>query len=127
MPQARKNKPVFNPKGPFVCGKKFIAEGKEFKPGDNFDVSHRAISVRRLKAMYDHNMIKMKPNGTAAIEEPKGPAIEGGADSVPYVREHLTAMSKPEVVKICKANDLPHDGEKSVLIERILEAGLKAE
>jgi hypothetical protein len=69
---AKTKRQPFTPRGPFVVARPFRWEGRDYKPGEDFEARRMAVNQRRLQLLYDAKSIDVKgdylPTGDADAE-----------------------------------------------------------
>lgn len=72
---AKTQRQPFTPRGPFVVARPFRWEGRDYKPGEDFNAQRMAVNQRRLRLLYDAKSIDVKgdyvPAEPEAAEENK--------------------------------------------------------
>jgi hypothetical protein len=64
---------VFDATKPVIARKKFIANGRHYKPGDEFDWRRQAVDQRRVVQMFTMGMLRHKGLNEELIDAPKAP------------------------------------------------------
>ena len=103
---------TFNPNEPVVVRRHFVAAGRHFKIGDDFDWKRLAVDQRRVKQLYDVGKLMHRALATAQrpAPEPKpepvtpAPTIEQEVQDEDIHNAALDAAPDPEPV-----DDEPQD------------------
>lgn len=57
---AKTQRQPFTPRGPFIVARPFRWEGRDYKPGEDFEAKRMAVNQRRLQLLYDAKNIDVK-------------------------------------------------------------------
>ena len=108
---AKTQRQPFTPRGPFVVARPFRWEGRDFKPGEDFNAQRMAVNQRRLRLLYDAKSIDVKgdyvPTEPEAVEDTKV--------------QDLTKLDKKELMALAAERGLTIDDKatKAQIIEAL--------
>lgn len=101
---AKTQRQPFTPRGPFVVARPFRWEGRDYKPGEDFNAQRMAVNQRRLRLLYDAKSIDVKgdyvPAEPEAAEENK---VQG-----------LTKLDKKELMALAAERGVDGDVHRPV-------------
>lgn len=66
---AKTQRQPFTPRGPFIVARPFRWEGRDYKPGEDFNATRMAVNQRRLRLLYDAKSIDVKTDYLPEPEE----------------------------------------------------------
>lgn len=93
----------FNPAQPLVVRRFFVAAGRHFKIGDEFDWKRMAIDLRRVKLLYEAGKLMHREDATAQNPLPKpkaeAPVAQVTEDEVIEAVVETTAEPETETVE----------------------------
>ena len=93
---AKTQRQPFTPRGPFVVARPFRWEGRDYKPGEDFNAARIAVNQRRLRLLYDAKNIDVK--GDYLPQQPE--AEIKTVDLSKLKKEELMAMAAERGVTI---------------------------
>lgn len=92
----------FDPSRPLVARKKFTANGRTFKPQDEFPWQRMAVALRRARQMFDAGLVRHD-----VVEPSRGESRQGMAEStLDSTEKHSEIESLPDIDSIDKLADL---------------------
>ena len=88
---AKTKRQPFTPRGPFVVARPFRWEGRDYKPGEDFEARRMAVNQRRLQLLYDAKNIDVK--GDYLPQQSDAEAEVKSTDLSKLKKEELVAMA----------------------------------
>ena len=106
---------TFNPSEPVVVRRHFVAAGRHFKIGDDFDWKRMSVDQRRVRQLYEAGKLMHRDMGTAqrpAPEEKDRPAAPTSASESPAQIEATQGTASDAAIDAAlaaPADDEPQD------------------
>lgn len=88
---AKTQRQPFTPRGPFVVARPFRWEGRDYKPGEDFNAQRMAVNKRRLQLLYDAKSIDVKGDYLPAA--PETADDNGALDLTKLDKKELLALA----------------------------------
>ena len=88
---AKTQRQPFTPRGPFVVARPFRWEGRDYKPGEDFNAQRMAVNQRRLRLLYDAKSIDVK--GDYVPAEPEVAEENKAQDLTKLDKKELLALA----------------------------------
>lgn len=88
---AKTQRQPFTPRGPFVVARPFRWEGRDYKPGEDFNAQRMAVNQRRLRLLYDAKSIDVK--GDYVPAEPEAAEENKAQDLTKLDKKELLALA----------------------------------
>lgn len=95
---AKTQRQPFTPRGPFIVARPFRWEGRDYKPGEDFEAKRMAVNQRRLQLLYDAKNIDVK--GDYLPQQSDAGADVKSMDLSKLKKEELVAMAAERGVAI---------------------------
>lgn len=88
---AKNQRQPFTPRGPFIVARPFRWEGRDYKPGEDFEAKRMAVNQRRLQLLYDAKSIDVK--GDYLPQQPDAVADVKSTDLSKLEKKDLLALA----------------------------------
>jgi hypothetical protein len=95
----------------FVARKSFIFDGKEYKPGDDFDPEEVGCDARKLRNMYNASLLSNKPEGEEKAKKVKAPTLADDEDAE-WEAKRKARKEKREAKKALDSLEVPKKKRK---------------
>lgn len=95
---AKNQRQPFTPRGPFIVARPFRWEGRDYKPGEDFEAKRMAVNQRRLQLLYDAKSIDVK--GDYLPQQPDAVADVKSTDLSKLEKKDLLALATDRGITI---------------------------
>lgn len=111
----------FDPTKPLVANKTFKFQGKQYAPGQKFDLKHMACSDRKARQLYEGRFLRMADakadKGSTKKKSSKKTSAKKHPKKVveqPVETPVEEAVTEPDVSELFETTDTPADEPESV-------------